>query len=103
MDGECRIKDMYNYYNKRSGKKASLVADDVYEIIMKVINMLTLFYFSFKSEDLLTKLSILYFCPPLLKSVYKIQSGLLNWKIGYLSIEIQAIWSVAYKAYYGKI
>ncbi|KAH9691833.1 Ribonucleoside-diphosphate reductase [Citrus sinensis] len=29
------IKDMYNYYNKRSGKKASLVADDVYEIIMK--------------------------------------------------------------------
>ncbi|KAK3043900.1 hypothetical protein RJ639_000599 [Escallonia herrerae] len=29
------IRVMYSYYNKRSGQKASLVADDVYEIIMK--------------------------------------------------------------------
>ncbi|KAI3723103.1 hypothetical protein L2E82_34451 [Cichorium intybus] len=29
------IKDMYNYVNERSGQKASLVADDVCEIIMK--------------------------------------------------------------------
>ncbi|KAL4578035.1 hypothetical protein LXL04_014150 [Taraxacum kok-saghyz] len=29
------IKDMYNYVSERSGQKASLVADDVYEIIMK--------------------------------------------------------------------
>ncbi|KAI3518925.1 hypothetical protein L1887_07824 [Cichorium endivia] len=29
------IKDMYNYVNERSGQKASLVADDVYEIIMQ--------------------------------------------------------------------
>ncbi|CAN6452561.1 unnamed protein product [Victoria cruziana] len=29
------IKDMYNHVNSRSGQKAPLVADDVYEIIMK--------------------------------------------------------------------
>ncbi|KAK2972578.1 hypothetical protein RJ640_020131 [Escallonia rubra] len=29
------IRVMYCYYNKRSGQKASLVADDVYEIVMK--------------------------------------------------------------------
>ncbi|KAK1322832.1 Ribonucleoside-diphosphate reductase large subunit [Acorus calamus] len=29
------IKEMYGHYNERSGQKASLVADDVYEIIMK--------------------------------------------------------------------
>ncbi|KAG8660682.1 ribonucleoside-diphosphate reductase large subunit isoform X3 [Manihot esculenta] len=29
------IKIMYNYVDKRSGQKASLIADDVYEIIMK--------------------------------------------------------------------
>lgn len=28
---------MYFHYNERSGKKAPLVADDVYEIIMKVM------------------------------------------------------------------
>lgn len=28
---------MYNYTDKRSGQKASLVADDVHEIIMKVL------------------------------------------------------------------
>jgi hypothetical protein len=28
---------MYNYFDTRSGQKASLVADDVYEIIMKVL------------------------------------------------------------------
>ncbi|CAA2963672.1 ribonucleoside-diphosphate reductase large subunit-like [Olea europaea subsp. europaea] len=30
------IKDMYNHISERSGLKASLIADDVYEIIMKV-------------------------------------------------------------------
>ncbi|KAK9270802.1 hypothetical protein L1049_026387 [Liquidambar formosana] len=29
------INDMYNHFNKRSGQRAPLVADDVYEIIMK--------------------------------------------------------------------
>ncbi|KAH9717901.1 Ribonucleoside-diphosphate reductase [Citrus sinensis] len=29
------IKDMYNHYNERSGLKAPLIADDVYDIIMK--------------------------------------------------------------------
>ncbi|CAI9271918.1 unnamed protein product [Lactuca saligna] len=29
------IKDMYNYVSERSGQKAPLIADDVYEIIMK--------------------------------------------------------------------
>ncbi|KAH9706707.1 Ribonucleoside-diphosphate reductase large subunit [Citrus sinensis] len=29
------IKDMYNHYNERSGLKAPLIADDIYEIIMK--------------------------------------------------------------------
>ena len=33
----CRIKDMYNHVSERSGQKAALIADDVYEIIMKVI------------------------------------------------------------------
>lgn len=28
---------MYNFFDKRSGKKAPLVADDVNEIIMKVL------------------------------------------------------------------
>lgn len=28
---------MYNYINKKSGKVVPLIADDVYEIIMKVI------------------------------------------------------------------
>jgi hypothetical protein len=32
----CRIKDMYMHFNKRSGLMAPLVAEDVYEIIMKV-------------------------------------------------------------------
>lgn len=27
---------MYNHYNERSGLKAPLIADDVYDIIMKV-------------------------------------------------------------------
>lgn len=27
---------MHDYYNEKSGQKASLVADDVHEIIMKV-------------------------------------------------------------------
>lgn len=34
--GNFRIKDMYNHYNERSGLKAPLIADDVYDIIMKV-------------------------------------------------------------------
>lgn len=32
-----RIKDMYNHVSERSGLKAPLIADDVYEIIMKVL------------------------------------------------------------------
>lgn len=28
---------MYNHYNERSGLKAPLIADDIYEIIMKVL------------------------------------------------------------------
>lgn len=28
---------MYNHFNERSGLKAPLIADDVYEIIMKVL------------------------------------------------------------------
>lgn len=32
----CRIKMMYNHVSERSGLKAPLIADDVYEIIMKV-------------------------------------------------------------------
>jgi ribonucleoside-diphosphate reductase subunit M1 len=32
----CRIKDMYMHFNERSGLMAPLVADDIYEIIMKV-------------------------------------------------------------------
>lgn len=31
-----RIKDMYNHVSERSGLKAPLVSDEVYEIIMKV-------------------------------------------------------------------
>ncbi|KAF9607325.1 hypothetical protein IFM89_033913 [Coptis chinensis] len=34
------IKDMYYHFNKRSGQKAPLVADDVYEIIMKNAELL---------------------------------------------------------------
>lgn len=30
---------MYNHFNHRSGKKAPLIADDVYEIIIKVVSM----------------------------------------------------------------
>lgn len=32
----CRIKVMYMHYDERSGLLAPLIADDVYEIIMKV-------------------------------------------------------------------
>lgn len=32
-----RIKDMYGHVSERSGLKAPLIADDVYEIIMKVL------------------------------------------------------------------
>lgn len=31
------IRDMYNHVSERSGQKAALIADDVYEVIMKVI------------------------------------------------------------------
>lgn len=31
-----RVKDMYYHVNDRSGLKSPLIADDVYEIIMKV-------------------------------------------------------------------
>lgn len=31
---------MYNHVSERSGLKAPLVADDVYDIIMKVISLL---------------------------------------------------------------
>lgn len=30
---------MYYHFNERSGQKAPLIADDVYEIIMKVITL----------------------------------------------------------------
>jgi ribonucleoside-diphosphate reductase subunit M1 len=33
------VKIMYNHFNHRSGKKAPLIADDVYEIIIKVLDM----------------------------------------------------------------
>jgi len=33
------VKVMYNHFNHRSGKKAPLIADDVYEIIIKVVSM----------------------------------------------------------------
>ncbi|KAL8481170.1 hypothetical protein ACS0TY_027094 [Phlomoides rotata] len=33
-----RIKDMYNHISERSRLKAPLIADDVYEIIMKELN-----------------------------------------------------------------
>lgn len=36
MFSGCSIKDMYNHVSQRSGQKAPLVADDVFEIIMKV-------------------------------------------------------------------
>lgn len=35
---------MYNHFNERSGLKAPLVADDVYELIMKVFFSYSLFY-----------------------------------------------------------
>lgn len=31
------IRDMYYHVSERSGQKAALIADDVYEVIMKVI------------------------------------------------------------------
>ena len=39
MDGPsgCRIGIMYNYVDKKSGKAAPLIADDVYKIITQVI------------------------------------------------------------------
>lgn len=37
--GGFRIKIMYYHFNERSGLKAPLIADDVYEIIMKVLFM----------------------------------------------------------------
>lgn len=38
MDGVvfCRIKDMFNHVNDRSGLKSPLIADDVFDIIMQV-------------------------------------------------------------------
>lgn len=32
----CRVKDMYSHVNERSGLKAPLISDEVYDIIMKV-------------------------------------------------------------------
>lgn len=32
----CRIKDMFNHVNDRSGLKSPLIADDVFDIIMQV-------------------------------------------------------------------
>lgn len=32
---------MYNHVSERSGQKAALIADDVYEIIMKVFSVVT--------------------------------------------------------------
>ena len=40
---KCRIKIMYNHFNERSGLKASLIDDDVYEIIMKVLRSSLIF------------------------------------------------------------
>lgn len=38
LNCDCfRIKIMYNHFNDRSGMKAPLIADDVYEIITKVL------------------------------------------------------------------
>lgn len=34
--GIFRVKDMYNHVDERSGLRAPLIADDVYEIIIKV-------------------------------------------------------------------
>lgn len=34
---------MYNYVNKKTGKVASLIADDVYEIIIEVVSPFQLF------------------------------------------------------------
>lgn len=31
-----RVKDMYNHVNERSGLESPLIADDVFEIIIKV-------------------------------------------------------------------
>lgn len=38
MCGHPRVKDMYYHVNEGSGQKAPLIADDVYEIIMKVFS-----------------------------------------------------------------
>lgn len=35
--GFHRVKDMYNHVSERSGLKAPLISDEVYEIIMKVL------------------------------------------------------------------
>ena len=37
---------MYYHFNERSGQKAPLIADDVYEIIMKVIIIIIIIFFS---------------------------------------------------------
>lgn len=39
----CRAQIMYNYVNKKTGKVASLIADDVYEIIIEVVSPFQLF------------------------------------------------------------
>lgn len=36
FDGIFRVRDMYSHVNERSGLASPLIADDVYEIIMKV-------------------------------------------------------------------
>lgn len=41
----CRIKDMYYHISERSGLKAPLVSDEVYEIIMKVLLELGIFLY----------------------------------------------------------
>lgn len=42
MVGGCRIKEMHNHFDERSGQEAPLIADDVYEIIMEVESHLLL-------------------------------------------------------------
>lgn len=36
-NGNFRIKDMYNHFEKECAQKASFLADGVYEIIMEVL------------------------------------------------------------------
>lgn len=38
--GIFRVRDMYSHVNERSGLAAPLIADDVFEIIMKVCYMI---------------------------------------------------------------